>query len=184
MSSLHHRFMSLLLLIVLAVSGATASVAAQATPEAVADSITIVGGAESPITLTVADVQALPNEYLEVTYTSGGEPQDHTFTGTPLLGVLESVGLPWDEEARNPWLSHIVLVTATDGYQVAFGGGELDPNFGNVPIYLAWEQDDAPLPAEDAPFRIVVPGDTRGGRYVSGVETIEIIPVGSLEHEH
>lgn len=183
MSSIRQYLVSLLLLVSLVTPGA-ATVAAQATPEATADTITIVGGAESPVVVSVADLQALPTETLDVTYLAGGEPQEHSFTGTPLLGVLESVGLPWDEDARNPWLGHIVLVTATDGYQVAFGGGELDPNFGNVPIYLAWEMDGAPLPAEDGAVRVVVPGDTRGGRYVSLVETIEIIPVTTLEHEH
>ena len=173
----------MLLLIALSLFGAVGSVAAQATPEATADAITIIGGAESPVTLTVTDLQAMPTETVDVTYTASGEPQEHSFTGTPLLGVLESVGLPWDEEARNPWLGHIVLVTATDGYQVAFGGGELDPEFGNQPIYLAWEMDGAPLPAEDGAVRIVVPGDTKGGRYVSLVESIELIPVTSLEHE-
>lgn len=184
MSGLRQRLVSLMLLIVVAISGATVGVDAQGTPQATVDAITIIGAAESPMTLTVSEIQALPNESLDVTYTASGESEDHTFTGTPLLGVLEAVGLPFAEDVRNPWLGTIVLVTANDGYQVVFGGGELDPAFGNVPIYLTWEQDGAPLSAEDSPLRIVVPGDTKGGRYVSGVETIEIISVGDLDHDH
>src|SRR5262249_14363734 len=50
--------------------------------------------------------------------------------------------------------------------------GELDPDFGNKQIVLALTQDGQSL-ATQGP-RLVVPGDVRGGRYVSGVETIRL----------
>lgn len=37
--------------------------------------------------------------------------------------------------------------------------------------------------AEDRPLRLGVPGDTKSGRDVGGVESSEIIPVTSLGHD-
>lgn len=56
---------------------------------------------------------------------------------------------------------------------------ELDPEFGNAPILLAWEEDGKLLEGKNGPFRLVVPTDRRGGRYVSGVIKIELRDVDS-----
>lgn len=146
-----------------------------ATPVAGAESITIEGAVLNPGSLTVTDLQAFPAETLEVTYEAGGTPEDHTFTGTPLIGVIETVGLDVPEDARNPLLATYLIVTAKDGYQVVISGGELDPNFGNVPMHLAWEQDGELLTGDDGPIRLAVPGDLRGGRYVHGIVSIEVV---------
>jgi hypothetical protein len=50
--------------------------------------------------------------------------------------------------------------------------GEFDPGFGNKAILLAMTQDGETLAAEG--LRLVVPGDIRGGRYVSLVETVRL----------
>ena len=165
-----------LLLMVLAAPGA-ALVSAQATPTT-DDAIVITGTVKTSGPLTVADLQALPNDTVDVTFTAAGEPQKHTFVGTPLLGVLDLVGLDLPEGAKNPLLSHYLVVTAKDGYQVVISGGELDPAFGNTEMYLAWEQDGSALTGDDGPIRLVVPGDTKGGRYVSGIVSIEVLAVG------
>lgn len=176
---------SLVLIALLAVVSLGTATAQEASPAAGSDIITIIGGKESPVDLTLADLQALPVESLDVTYTASGEPQNHTFTGTSLFGVIDSIGLDVAEDARNPLLTTLFIVTASDGYQVAISGGELDPAFGNVPIYIAWEQDGEPLAnTEDGPFRLVVPGDTKGGRYVSGIVSIEIVTLETMPHEH
>ena len=67
-----------------------------------------------------------------------------------------------------------LIMTANDGYQVVISGGEIDPNFGNAPMLLAWEQDGTALSAENGPLRLVVPGDLRGGRYVYGIVSIDV----------
>ncbi len=162
-------------------SPATAKPAAQASPTAAlagtpvaAEGVEFSGLVETPGIVTVDELRQLPTETVEVSYESGGEPETHTFTGVRLIDVLGLVGLDVDPEARNPMLAMYLIVTAKDGYQVVLSGGELDPNFGNAPMLLAWEQDGAPLSAEDGPVRLVVPGDLRGGRYVWGVIGIEV----------
>ncbi len=173
----------LFLLLALSVVGWNAGGAiAQSTPAATpagspaaAQTIAVTGAVVTPLDLSVDDLRAYPAETVDVTYEAAGESEDHSFTGTPLIGLIEAAGLDVPEDARNPLLTHYVVITATDGYQVVLSGGELDPNFGNAPILLAWEQDGADLTGEDAPARLVVPGDGRGGRFVSGVISIEIV---------
>ncbi|MGC4107329.1 MAG: molybdopterin-dependent oxidoreductase [Thermomicrobiales bacterium] len=132
-------------------------------------------GITGDVTLTVDDLKALPVESVDVTFMASGEEQQHSFTGTSLLGALESIGLPFPENAKNPLLQTYLVITANDGYQVVVSGGELDPAFGNVPMLLAWEQDGAALEGTDGPVRLVVPGDTKGGRYVHGIVSIEVL---------
>ena len=66
-------------------------------------------------------------------------------------------------------------MSAKDGYHVVLSGDELDPNFGNAPMLLAWEQDGAPLSAEDGPLRLAVPGDP-GRSFSSGGGAVRRIP--------
>lgn len=151
--------------------------AAQSTPIAspvAAASVEFLGLVKTPGAVSVADLQALPQETVTVTYESGGTPEEHTFTGVRLFAALAQVGFDIDPEARNPLLTMYVVITANDGYQVVLSGGELDPNFGDAPILLAWEQDGAALEGENGPLRLVVPGDLRGGRYVHGVVSIDV----------
>lgn len=128
----------------------------------------------NPGPVSVSDLQALGSETVDVTYESGGTPEDHQFTGVRLYDALEHVGLAFDPEARNPLLTAYIVITANDGYQVVLSGGEIDPNFGDAPMLLAWEQDGAPLAGEDGPLRLVVPGDLRGGRYIHGIVSIDV----------
>jgi hypothetical protein len=67
-----------------------------------------------------------------------------------------------------------IVITANDGYQFVLSGGAIDPNFGNAPMLLAWEQDGAPLDGESGPLRLILPGDSRGGRYVHGIVSIDV----------
>ncbi len=60
------------------------------------------------------------------------------------------------------------------GYEVVVVWGEFDPDFGAKPLLVAITQDGVAL--GDAGPRLVVPGDTRAGRYVSDIVTIRLAP--------
>lgn len=150
----------------------------QATPVAspvASEAVEFSGLLDRPGSLTVADLRAFPSETVEVTYETRGGPERHSFTGTRLFGVLDSLGFSTGADERNPLLTRYIVVTANDGYRVVLSGGELDPGFGNAPMLLAWEQDGAPLIGDDGPIRLVTPDDARGGRYVHGVVRIEVV---------
>ena len=117
-----------------------------------------------------------------MSYQAGQGTESGSFTGTRLLNVFEAAGgarLPTD--ANNAKLRVTIMVTAADGYQVVFGWGDVDPDFGAMPIMLAVERDGQPLGERQGMARLVVPGDKRGGRYVSMVKSIELRDPGPAQ---
>ena len=72
------------------------------------------------------------------------------------------------------------MVTGADGYQVVFGWGDLDPDFGAAPILLAYTRDGQPMGDRQGMARLVVPGDKRGGRHVNRLTRIEVRDIGSV----
>lgn len=141
--------------------------------------VAITGAVRNPLELTADDLRRMPVTSAGVTFEAHGRAEQHTFTGTPLLGVIASAGLTAPADARNPLISDWIVVTGSDGYQVVLAGAELDPNFANTPVLLAWEQDGKAMTGDNGPARLVVPGDVRGGRYVSGVVKIEVFSLAT-----
>ena len=62
-----------------------------------------------------------------------------------------------------------------DGYAVVFAFAELDPTLGDRRVHLVDRLDDKPLSADDGPWRLVVPRDARGGRWVKQVTRISVV---------
>jgi molybdate transport system substrate-binding protein len=138
-------------------------------------SVALQGLVGNPRTFSRDDLMALPSETVQVSFQAGQGTDGGSFTGTRLLNVFDAAGgakLPTD--GNNAKLRVTVMVTAADGYQVAFGWGELDPEFGAAPILLAYARDGQPMGEKQGMARIVVPGDKRGGRYLSMVKSIEL----------
>lgn len=75
-----------------------------------------------------------------------------------------------DDPAKWGELRHVLAVTAQDGYLLMVSIGEIDPNFDNAPVMLAYARDGKPLPA----LRLVFPDDKHGERDVRDVMRIEV----------
>lgn len=150
-----------------------------ASPTATDETFTIGGQVDTPLTLSVADLRAMPAETAEVTFLSGQGEQAHAYTGVLLATLIDQAGMQLDPERKNDQLRKYLVITAKDSYEVVLAWGELDPEFANTPVLVAYEEDGAPLTGEDGPVRLVVPGDAHGGRYVSGVVSIEVRDVDS-----
>lgn len=135
--------------------------------------VELAGLLERPAKLSITDLQRFAAETLTVSFLSGQGLEQHTYKGVRLAALLQQAGLKL-ENRKNDKLRKFVLATAKDGYTVIFSWAELDPEFGAQPVLLAWEEDGKPLQGERGPFRLVVPGDKRGGRYVSGVIRLEV----------
>lgn len=181
MTMVRNRLLAAIALVcMLTVGTVSATLAQDASPvaspvAAAAGSIEILGAVATPGAVSVADLQALPAQTVEVDFQSGKGDQHHAYTGVLLWDVLSQAGIATDEEIKNDILRFYALVTANDGYQVVISLGEIDPQFGNNPYLLAWDEDGAPLEGESGPLRLVLPGDVHGGRYVSGIVSIEIV---------
>lgn len=126
------------------------------------------GHAEHALHLTAADLKALPQASADVSFETGHGQQSAHYTGALLWDVVEKAGVADEPGAKaKHHLQHAVLVTGRDGYAVAVAIGEIDPDFENKTILLV---DDG---AEKG-FRLIVPGDKKGGRAVRDVVRIEI----------
>jgi hypothetical protein len=122
--------------------------------------------------LTFDELSKLPAVEQDVRFqTSKGEESGH-YKGPLLWSVFEARGIA-DLPGHNEQLKHSFVVEGSDGYRIVFSVGEIDPDFGNAPIQLATERDGKPIAATEG-YRLVVPGDKRGARYVRDVVKIEI----------
>ena len=147
----------------------SALVFAQAPPAAV---LAVQGDIASPVSLTADDLAKMPRQTVSVPAPDGTKI---VYEGVTLLAVLQKAGAPFGKQLRGKVLSTYVLAKATDGYQVIFTLGELDPDFGNETILLADKRDGKPLPDKQGPFRLVCPNDHEGARSVRMLETLEVV---------
>ncbi|MGO4561374.1 molybdopterin-dependent oxidoreductase [Rhizobiales bacterium 3FA27D7] len=135
--------------------------------------IAISGVGITSATLTPADLAKFPATEMDVSFmTKNGVEKGH-YKGVLLWSLLQEKGLSKLSQNHHEDLQHTFLVTAEDGYRIAFSIGEIAPDFGNRAILIATERDGKPL-APDEGLRLVVPGDARGARSVKGVVSIEV----------
>lgn len=167
MSSLARRFAGTIALALLSAGTAHAVPSTQFT----------LSGVANPGVYDLARLEALPPVTQTVSYTASGVPQTRTYTGTSLWGLLNDASIPTNPAVKNDVLNKYVVATGTDGYKAVLSLGELNPNFGNRPDLVAYAEItngvSGPIGA-DGFARITVPGDVRGGRYVSNLASLEL----------
>ncbi|MBV9597803.1 MAG: molybdate ABC transporter substrate-binding protein [Chloroflexi bacterium] len=147
-----------------------------------APEVAVSGLVGNPRSFSMDGLKQLLSETVDVSFEAGQGTTTASFTGTRLLNVFEAAGGPrLPNDMNNAKLRTTVMVTGADGYQVALGWGELDPEFGAAPIMLAYLQDGKPMGDKQGMARLVVPGDKRGGRYVSTVKGIDIRDPGPAQ---
>jgi molybdate transport system substrate-binding protein len=139
------------------------------------NSFTVDGQILNPMTLTAEDLQAgYSPQTLDVTFLNGTETVSSQFTGVPLWQIISAAQPNLNADVPNDRISMFIVVTGSDGYQAVIAWGEIDPEFGNEPILLAYAENVAPIADEQGTIRLVVPSDGRGGRYVQGVVNISL----------
>ncbi|MGX1742384.1 hypothetical protein ACWIEX_12585 [Bosea sp. NPDC055353] len=132
--------------------------------------VALVGIGSAPIRLTAQSLAALPLAEREVTLETSKGSATRRYKGVLLWDVLQANkaldGLKPAEQLKKTF-----LVSARDGYQIAFSVGEIHPDFGNLPLILVSAVDGKAL---DGGWRLVAPGDKRGARAVYEVVKIEL----------
>lgn len=167
-------------------AGCGASVAAPAAPAATSTTaapttaptpppgtVALTGDVKTPTQLVAAQLAGLPQQTVKVAYGSSKGAEQHTETGVPLAGLLPVSALATTPR-KNDQLDFAVVATGADGYSAAVSYGEISPDFGNRGVLVALSEDGKPL---DRP-RLVVPGDVKGGRYVSGLTELRVVRLG------
>lgn len=166
-------------------SGTVARLAA-----APANGITLSGAVKDgkTVTLTATELKSQVGDTTQtVSFTGGGSPQTHTYTGADLWKLLQTYGADTittgSTNTKNTHLERYVLATAKDGYQAAYALGELDPSFGGKQspnqqlVAYAETVNGASTPLDEStggPLRVTVPGDIAGGRYVSLLRNLDV----------
>lgn len=138
------------------------------------------GAVGTVMTFDLPALQALTPYTQTVTYGSGSGTVTDTYTGALLWDVLGRAGITTNPAIKNDILRKLVAVTGSDGYQVDFAAGELSPAFGNEPILVAYSDTAGQLSGSAGFARLVVPGDTAGGRYVSNLASVTVLDVTTV----
>jgi DMSO/TMAO reductase YedYZ molybdopterin-dependent catalytic subunit len=136
-----------------------------------APSIAVTGAVAQPLTLTAADLATMPRE----TVTTNNNGIVTTYEGVWLSDVLKKAGVPLGSALRGAALSAYVVASASDGYQVVFSVGELDPEMTDGQFLLADKANGKPLFGENGAFRLVVPKDKRGARSVRMLTSLNVV---------
>ena len=120
-----------------------------------------------------ADIDSLPH----VKVTTHAADASATFEGVALKPLLEKAGVEFGHSSRGKRLASCLLVEAADGYRVVIALPEIDPDFSDKQIVLAFLQDGKPLDANAGPYRIVIPDEKRMARWVRQVTVLKIADV-------
>src|SRR6201991_2640664 len=135
-----------------------AGVSAQAMPPY---SVKVSGEVTTPLTLTAADLTAMPRATATAKDKQG---VPHTFAGVAIADILNKAGVTTGRQLKGENLAKYLLVTCADNYQVVFSLAELDSSFTDRVVILADQVDGKPLPAWTGPFRLIVPGEKKPAR--------------------
>ncbi len=139
-----------------------------------AGAIALTGDLKAPRQLDAAALAALPQQSVDVTFQSAAGAQEHTEKGVPLASVLPVADLA-TTSAKNSQLSFAVVAVGADGYTAVVAYADALPDFGHRGLLVALVEDGKPL----ARPRLVVPGDVKGGRYVSDLVELRVVRLGA-----
>ena len=134
-------------------------------------SVSVTGAVKQPLTLTAADLAAMPRAKA-VTDNNGIQT---AYEGVWLNEVLKKAGVLLGAGLRGAALAGYIVASASDGYQVVFSIGELDPDMTDGQYLLADTANGKPLFGENGAFRLVIPTDKRGARSVRLLTKIEVV---------
>ncbi len=142
-----------------------------ATTVAAPTALSVAGDVTTPLTLSPADLKAMPRTTVEVK----DEGRMVTYEGVLVGEILKKAGVPLGENLRGNAVATYVTASAADGYQVVFSLAELDNAFTSNDILVADTIDGKPLFAYQGPWRIVAPKDSRGARSLRLLERLEVV---------
>ena len=140
--------------------------------QAAMHTFTVTGEVLKPLTLSMKELSAMQTSEVKGKDRDGKE---HVFKGVMLWKVLNSAGVTLGKDLRGENLAKYVRVRASDGYEVIFSLPEIDPEFTDKTILLAYQVDGAPLAANEGPFRLVVPEDRKHARWIRQLNCIQVL---------
>jgi DMSO/TMAO reductase YedYZ molybdopterin-dependent catalytic subunit len=160
-----HSFLTIVLCMLASFAWAQTPAGAQ-TP-----TIKVLGEVLNPLTLSAADLAAMPRTTVSAKNKQG---VSHSFSGVAVSEIFNKAGVTTGKQLRGENLAKYLLVTCADRYQVVFSLAELDSAFTDRVVILADHEEGKPLPASTGPFRLIVPGEKKPARNCFQVTTMSI----------
>lgn len=139
-------------------------------PKAGAQEMTVVGSPGHAMTFSRTEFSKLPRTM--ITATEHG--RERKFEGVLLRDVLLAAGAPMGDRLKGANMAAFVYLTGRDGYHATLALAEVEPLFQDNRILIADTSNGAELGPDDGPFRLVVPEDHKGARWVRMIEKIEV----------
>jgi hypothetical protein len=122
---------------------------------------------------TATSLAAVAQVTQKDTFLAGSASSTYSFTGVPVSTLLGSAGLD-----TSSVLDDYVVATGSDGYGVVYSGGELDPSIrGSTTALVAYDDGTGTFPSiggTSGALRTTAPGDSKGGRYVSNLDSLAV----------
>jgi DMSO/TMAO reductase YedYZ molybdopterin-dependent catalytic subunit len=131
------------------------------------------GAISTPLTLSVADLKAMPRKTLTVV--NPHDKKTEKYEGVALEEILRKAGVPQGEALRGPAMATYVLAEAADGYRVLFSLAELDAGIADSEVIVADTMDGAPLADRLGPLRLVAPHEKRPARWVRMLKSLTVV---------
>ena len=146
---------------------------AQSAPAADVSLLRVELGGGATKTFSVADLERLPVETVDVRLRDG---PPFKVTGVSATTLLKLAGLDLSANLGGATVVGQALVArAADGYVAVFGLAEVDPHFGHPPLIVVWKNaDGSPLRAGVGPVQLISSGESRPSRWVRQLEALTV----------
>lgn len=146
------------------------------TPAAAAATATLAIGGDvtTPLSLSPADLKAMPRTKVVVKNEDG---QTLNYEGVLVGEILKRAGVALGPQLRGNAVVTYLVASAADGYQALYSIGEVDPGLTSNDIIVADTVDGKALFDYQGPLRLVAPKDTRGARSVRMLQRIDVVRV-------
>ena len=176
------RHAIILILAASLLSAGCASHEAAASSSPAGDSFVIDGAVERPGAWDTARIEAELGDAVRIV--------EHEVKGgviplraLPLSALLEAAGIRYVEDHKNPGLAMAVVLSARDGYTVAFRHDEVIPHGEDEApwVFLAFAEDDEPMPERYRPARLYLSKTYSGdARRMHGIDHIRVVDLAEL----
>jgi hypothetical protein len=138
--------------------------------------LTIEAEGGKQIVLAKSDIESLPHVQLTIP-ASHDSAAPVRYEGVALKSLLEKAGVEFGHSLRGKRMASCLLVAAADGYRAVIALPEIDSDFTDKQVVLAFSQNGKPLDAKEGPYRIIIPDEKRMARWVKQVTTLKIVDV-------
>jgi DMSO/TMAO reductase YedYZ molybdopterin-dependent catalytic subunit len=143
----------------------------------VTDSVTVTGLVKTPLTLSVADLRALPAHALKdvalVCLTGADKGHARNYRGVLLRDVIKRGDI--SGISNSDLKKVVILATASDHYTALFTWNELFNTPTGDAVLVLYEKDGQPLTAAEGHIALISGRDLRTGpRHVKWLKTIEL----------